>query len=56
MVPGGALSGDEWYLFPVRALSHHFRGAMVSAIRRPISRTSFTASVIPSRLMKNSMV
>ncbi|MCF6325387.1 MAG: transposase [Gammaproteobacteria bacterium] len=40
MVPGGALSGDEWRpakghdLFPVRALSHHFRGAMVSAIRK----------------------
>ncbi|MCF6325229.1 MAG: transposase [Gammaproteobacteria bacterium] len=40
LVPGRALSGDEWrpakghYLFPVRALSHHFRGAMVSAIRK----------------------
>ncbi len=40
LVPGGALSEEGWhaakghYLFPVRALSRHFRGAMVSAIRR----------------------
>lgn len=40
LVPGGALASDEWrpakghYLFPVRALSNYFRGAMVSAIRK----------------------
>jgi hypothetical protein len=42
LVPGGALSADQqqWhaaksnYLFPVKALSRHFRGAMVSALRR----------------------
>lgn len=44
LIPGGALStgqGKEaWhpakstYLFPVRALSRHFRGKMVSALRR----------------------
>jgi len=40
LVPGGALSEEGWhaakghYLFPVRALSRYFRGAMVSAIRK----------------------
>jgi hypothetical protein len=42
LIPGGALSADEqhWhpakstYLFPVKALSRHFRGTMVSALRR----------------------
>ncbi|MEW8004816.1 MAG: IS91 family transposase [Candidatus Thiodiazotropha sp.] len=41
LVPGGALTEDgQWrpvkgnYLFPVRALSHHFRGTMVSALRQ----------------------
>ena len=40
LVPGGALGADgQWhsarshYLFPVRALSRRFRGAMVSALR-----------------------
>jgi len=40
LVPGGALADDgSWvpvkgsYLFPVRALSRHFRGRMVSALR-----------------------
>lgn len=41
LIPGGALSEDQtqWhrarsnYLFPVKALSRHFRGAMVSALR-----------------------
>ena len=40
LIPGGALSKtNEWhaarstYLFPVRALSRHYRGKMVSAIR-----------------------
>lgn len=40
LVPGGALGDDgHWhparsnYLFPVRALSRHFRGGMVSALR-----------------------
>lgn len=40
LVPGGVLGADgEWkavkgeYLFPVRALSRHFRGVMVSALR-----------------------
>jgi len=42
LIPGGALSHDQaqWheaksnYLFPVRALSRHFRGTMVSTLRR----------------------
>lgn len=41
LVPGGALSDQgDWhpasstYLFPVRALSRYFRGAMVSALRQ----------------------
>jgi hypothetical protein len=42
LIPGGALSADQqhWHpaksnhLFPVRALSRHFRGTMVSALRR----------------------
>jgi len=42
LIPGGALSYDQqqWhtaksnYLFPVKALSRHFRGAMVSELRR----------------------
>jgi hypothetical protein len=41
LIPGGALSkNNEWhaarstYLFPVRALSRHFRGKMVSALRK----------------------
>ena len=41
LVPGGVLRDDgQWkqakghYLFPVKALSRHFRGAMVSALRQ----------------------
>jgi hypothetical protein len=41
LVPGGALSEDgQWhaaksnYLFPVKALSRHFRGKLVSALRQ----------------------
>jgi len=41
LIPGGALTAQgQWiaakstYLFPVRALSRHFRGTMVSALRR----------------------
>lgn len=41
LVPGGALGGDgRWiatrghYLFPVKALSRHFRGRMVGLLRR----------------------
>jgi len=41
LVPGGALGkGQQWhpakstYLFPVRALSRHYRGNMVSALRQ----------------------
>jgi hypothetical protein len=41
LLPGGALADDgQWkpvkgdYLFPVRALSRHFRGSMVSALRQ----------------------
>jgi hypothetical protein len=42
LIPGGALSADQqhWhpakstYLFPVKALSRHFRATMVSALRR----------------------
>ena len=41
LVPGGALGGDgQWrrskgnYLFPVKALSRHFRGGMVRALRQ----------------------
>ncbi|MEQ5802381.1 transposase [Halomonas sp. H10-9-1] len=41
LVPGGALGDDgtwrgarQHYLFPVRALSRHFRGHMVSALRQ----------------------
>jgi hypothetical protein len=41
LVPGGALAEDgQWhaatstYLFPVKALSRHFRGSMVSALRQ----------------------
>lgn len=45
LVPGGALDDQgRWhttrgnYLFPVRALSRHFRGRMVSALRRAATR------------------
>lgn len=45
LVPGGALDDqDQWhatkgnYLFPVKALSRHFRGRMVSALRRAATR------------------
>lgn len=45
LVPGGALDEQgQWrasrgnYLFPVRALSRHFRGRMVSALRRAARR------------------
>jgi hypothetical protein len=46
LIPGGALSQDQrqWqsaksnYLFPVKALSRHFRGAMVSALRGAYQR------------------
>jgi hypothetical protein len=39
LIPGGALSKDQWhyaksnYLFPVKALSKHVRGAMVRHLR-----------------------
>lgn len=43
LLPGGALSGDgRWrtarstYLFPVRALSRHFRGGFVSRLRQAV--------------------
>jgi len=46
LIPGGALSEDhtQWhpaksnYLFPVKALSRHFRGAMVTSLRRAYRR------------------
>ena len=45
LIPGGAFTADgQWaaakstYLFPVRALSRHFRGAMVSALRKAHTR------------------
>lgn len=45
LVPGGALDEQgQWhatrgnYLFPVKALSRHFRGRMVSALRRAATR------------------
>ena len=46
LIPGGALSHDQqqWhraksnYLFPVKALSRHFRGTMVSALREAHQR------------------
>ena len=45
LVPGGALDErGQWrstrgnYLFPVKALSRHFRGRMVSALRRAVTR------------------
>src|SRR5699024_7975085 len=45
LVPGGALDDQgQWhaarsdYLFPVKALSRHFRGRMVSALRRAVQR------------------
>jgi len=42
LIPGGALAGNEWhhakstYLFPVRALSRHVRGNMVSELRKAV--------------------
>jgi hypothetical protein len=48
LVPGGALTNDgQWkavkgsYLFPVRALSRHFRGNMVSALRQSAEMGAF---------------
>ncbi len=44
LIPGGALSkNNEWiaarstYLFPVRALSRHYRGKMVSVLRESVT-------------------
>lgn len=44
LIPGGALAGKEqWhaaksnYLFPVKALSRHFRGNLVSALRSQVN-------------------
>jgi hypothetical protein len=44
LIPGGALSkNNEWhaarstYLFPVRALSRHYRGKMVTALRESVT-------------------
>lgn len=49
LIPGGALSKDKvWhaarstYLFPVRALSRHFRGNMVSALRQSATAGQLT--------------
>jgi hypothetical protein len=49
LVPGGALGMDgTWhaakstYLFPVRALSRHFRGGFISRLRR-----AFEAGQLP---------
>ena len=45
LIPGGAWTDEgDWhpaksnYLFPVRALSRHFRGRMVSALRKAIQQ------------------
>jgi len=70
LIPGGALSkNNKWhaacstYLFPVRALSRHFRGKMVSALRESatagqlnrITRADEIDSLL-DRLMQKSWV
>ena len=49
LVPGGAFAADgTWhpakstYLFPVRALSRHFRGGLVSRLRRAFKEGDLT--------------
>ena len=57
LIPGGALSenNNQWhpaksnYLFPVKALSRYFRGAMVSALRQADRKNEF------SRLINNDI-
>lgn len=70
LVPGGALtSAGEWsraksnYLFPVRALSRHFRGGMVSRLRAMLKAKELyrisadqAASELLDRLMASDWV
>ena len=69
LVPGGALSDDGcWraasssYLFPVRALSRHFRGNFVAGLRRRASRGAFsrtpaqTVDTLLEQLMRKDWV
>ena len=52
LVPGGAIGATgQWhearsnYLFPVRALSRHFRGSMVRALRQAVKTNPSTANL-----------
>ncbi len=70
LIPGGALAGEEqWhaaksnYLFPVKALSRHFRGNLVSALRSQanegkLSRITNTGEVdlVLNQLMQKDWV
>lgn len=57
LVPGGALDTDaQWhpahgsYLFPVRALSRHFRGRMVSELRQACQRGELSRIIRPCEI------
>ncbi len=70
LIPGGALAagGVEWhaakstYLFPVKALSRHFRGVMVSELRQAVNDGRLhrlnlsTVDGVLNRLMATSWV
>ncbi len=57
LIPGGALTEEgHWrearsnYLFPVRALSRHFRGRMVSALRQSANRSELHRITRPGEI------
>ena len=57
LVPGGALGAkDQWhaaksdYLFPVKALSRHYRGNLVSALRKSASEGKLSRVTRPAEI------
>ena len=57
LVPGGALSdNNQWhaaksnYLFPVKALSRHYRGNLVSALRRCVKKGKLSRVTRPDEV------
>ena len=58
LVPGGALNEQQWksaksnYLFPVKALSRHYRGHLVSALRHSAQQGQLNRIIHPNEIDK----
>lgn len=56
LIPGGALSNHEWHaaksnhLFPVKALSRHYRGNLVSSLRQSANRGDLNRITHPGEI------